>query len=112
MLLFGLVVFVAAAAALLAAAVAGKRPSPAQVTLALGGLALVLEGTRQPRESVVFGGALVVLAFGGLLVAGLSMAVTPGSATWIPGRRGALACTLGAVVVMALGFGVVPTAAP
>lgn len=108
MLWFGLVVLAAATASLLGAATAGRKASPTVVTLACAGLALTLEGMRQPRESMLFGGLLVVLAFAGLMVASLSMAVGPGNATWIPSRRGALACVLGAVVVMALGFGMVP----
>jgi succinate dehydrogenase/fumarate reductase cytochrome b subunit len=106
--LFGLVVLAAATAALVAGSAAGRRLSPTLVATTLAGLALTLEGMRQPRESMLFGSLLVVLAFGGLMVASLSMAVGPQQATWLPNRRGAAACTVGAVVVMALGFGLVP----
>lgn len=111
MLWFGLVILTAAAAALVAGNAAGRRPTPRVSALGVAGLALTLEGLRQPRESMLFGSLLVVLAFGGLMVASLSMAVGPNSAGWLPGRRGAAACTVGAVVVMALGFGLVPAAA-
>jgi hypothetical protein len=105
---FGLVVLTTAVSVMLPAATAGRRPGNGTLALALGGLVLTLEGMRQPRESLLFGGLLVVLAFGGLLLASLSMAVGPGSAAWIPGRRGAFAWTVAAVLVMAVGFGVVP----
>lgn len=110
MLLFGLVVLASATAVLGMAAAAGRRPAPVAVTSAVAGLLLTLEGTRQPRESMLFGGLLVVVAFGALLVAGLGMAVGPDGATWIPDRRGAAACTVGAIVVMAVGFALVPAA--
>ncbi len=91
--------------------VAARRcaPPPARSTLATAGLALTVVGTRQPRESAFFGALLVLLAFGGLLVGGLGMAVGPNE-DWIPGQRGAVAWTVGAIVVMTLGFGVVPAA--
>lgn len=114
MLWFGLVLLIGAAVCALAAALAGRsfalRPTPGTLALASAGLALTVVGTRQPRESAFFGALLVLLSFGGLLVAGLGMAVGP-SEDWIPGRRGAFAWTIGAIVVMALGFGVVPAAA-
>jgi hypothetical protein len=115
MLWFGLVLLLGAAVWALVAGLTGRsmaalRPTPAALALASAGLALTVVGTRQPRESAFFGALLVLLSFGGLLVAGLGMAVGP-SEDWIPGRRGAFAWTIGAVVVMALGFGVVPAAA-
>jgi hypothetical protein len=115
MLWFGLVLLGGAVVFALAAALAGRAPaapraSTGTLALASTGLALTVIGTRQPRESAFFGALLVLLSFGGLLVAGLGMAVGP-SEDWIPGRRGAFAWTVGALVVMTLGFGVVPAAA-
>lgn len=114
MLWFGLVLLAGALACGLATllaggSLAGLRPRSGTLALAAVGLALTVVGTRQPRESALFGALLVVLAFGGLLVGGLGMAVGP-SEDWIPGKRGAVAWGVGAVVVMTLGFGVVPAA--
>lgn len=116
MLWFGLVLLGGAGVWALVAGLTGRsilaalRPTPGALALASAGLALTVVGTRQPRESAFFGALLVVLSFGGLFVAALAMAVGPND-DWIPGRRGAFAWTIGAIVVMALGFGVVPAAA-